>query len=521
MSMLQRFEQLNQIPQWQIERICVELENFFRCNAMHGTTLHDDAITFPMVMNRFFGNDSGVSVYIRNVVQEQMNSAFSICYDFFSPNGPLFWYFKRLFESSVPFLLPIIQLPEQLQSILASDTYPAFYKNLIANDIPYCFTLQLNAFQYFMFKFALSGLISHKNMNPPMGRETIDRQTETLYLALAAEYMFTYLPRAQPSDIPPSKGSIKSLVIKSPRPIAKTKYLNLENLPYVTPRLINPAMDSTTNLDVWRAESIASIFLDVWLSYTPSADGMYLPSVELLRCIRVLVKQIHAFSGIGYNIDNCPMEELRRATELQLRERIEPFFMSLFDIWPLDGSLIDLIELWLSYIQPWRYVHNRHLSKSPPPICEHAIVHRFSRFIVANLLSYTQPIVKLVPRLAQFDMTSPISIKILTRLLKVVSSRTMLNFIKRNEIILYRLKQQYDISSLTINISILPEEDNPPIDLEEVSAVSAMSASETSMLHHLPYKRPYSAARRKKEKAHYPFTVSVASAWRWTISQSL
>ncbi|XP_035784004.1 sphingomyelin phosphodiesterase 4-like [Anopheles albimanus] len=502
MVKLQRLELLNQIPPWEIGRICVELEIFFHTemyidtttiseeaitlpmamNRIFGnktctTTISEDAKIFPMVMNRIFGNGTCIGLYIRNVVPS--NPGFSICFNFFSTNGTLFWYFNRLFASSVPFRLPINQLPQQLQSILTSDTPPAFYQNLLAGMDITCFSLKLNAFQYFMFKFALYGLISHKNIYPPMGRETIDRKTETLYLALAAEYLCTYLPRAPPPPSP--KGSIKPLGIKRPllRPAATTKYLIPENSPRVAPRLINPAMDSTTSLDVWRAESIIFIFLDVWLTYTPGAGGMELPSIELLRCIRVLVKQIHAFSGIGSYIDSCPMEELRRTTTLQLRERIEPFFMSLFDIWPLDGSLIDLIELWLSYIQPWRYLHSRNFGKAPPPVIDIDTVNQFSRFILTNMMSYTQPIVKLLPRLAQLGFAfyeNPTSTKILSRLLKVVSSRVMLNFIRRNEIILYHLRQQRHISGPAMN-TMMPGEEHPPIDLEELDIVWSLGGS--------------------------------------------
>ncbi|XP_050099737.1 sphingomyelin phosphodiesterase 4 isoform X2 [Anopheles aquasalis] len=478
MAKLHCLELINQIPPWDIGRVCVELEKFFR-NEMccETTTVLDDAKIFPMVMNRIFGNESCSGLYITNVVQEPMNPGFSICFNFLSTNGPLFWYFNRLFESTIPFRLPINQLPQQLQSILATNTPPPFYKNLVVRMDITCFFLHLNAFQYFMFHFALYGLTSQKNIYPPTGRETSDRKTETLYLALAAEYFCTYLPRAPPP--PPLKGSMKSF--STPPVLCSTttrKYLNTENSPRVSPKLINPGMDFATSLAAWQARSITFIFLDVWLTFTPSADGMELPSIELLRSIRVLVKQIHAFSGTGSYIDSCPMEEFRRAVALQLRDRIEPFFMSLFDIWPLDGSLIDLIELWLSYIQPWRYLYNRDFNLILPPVIDSETVDQFSRFIVANLMSYTQPIVKLLPRLAQLDFIpfkSPISPKILSRLLKVVSNRTMLDFIRHNEMILYRLRQQRHIRSPKMNT--MPPEENYPKELDELEIVYWMGGS--------------------------------------------
>lgn len=79
-----------------------------------------------------------------------------------------------------------------------------------------------------------------------------------------------------------------------------------------------------------------------------------LPTGEYIRIIRVFVKHIHAFSA-AVKADDTHMLQLRKAARLMMQAKIYVFLDNLVKRWPLDGSFRLVLELWLSFIQPWRY----------------------------------------------------------------------------------------------------------------------------------------------------------------------
>lgn len=56
------------------------------------------------------------------------------------------------------------------------------------------------------------------------------------------------------------------------------------------------------------------------------------------------------------HMDHTPMAMLRKLANPMMKTRIYPFLKSIIGRWPLDSSLSVVLELWLSYIQPWRYL---------------------------------------------------------------------------------------------------------------------------------------------------------------------
>lgn len=79
-----------------------------------------------------------------------------------------------------------------------------------------------------------------------------------------------------------------------------------------------------------------------------------LPSSEFIRVVRILVKQTHSFANSA-SIDQTAMASLRKMAQPMMKPRIYPFIKSVMGRWPLDSSMSVVLELWLSYIQPWRY----------------------------------------------------------------------------------------------------------------------------------------------------------------------
>lgn len=85
-----------------------------------------------------------------------------------------------------------------------------------------------------------------------------------------------------------------------------------------------------------------------------------LPSGEYIRILRVFVKQLHAFCSSG-RIDDTYLGELKRCSVKMMQGKMYQFLRNIIHQWPLDGSFRLVLELWLSFIQPWRYPGNAHM----------------------------------------------------------------------------------------------------------------------------------------------------------------
>lgn len=79
-----------------------------------------------------------------------------------------------------------------------------------------------------------------------------------------------------------------------------------------------------------------------------------LPAPAYVRILRVLVKHIHAFASSGH-VDASDLGELKKIAVPYIQGRMYVFLRHLVYRWPLDGSFRLVLELWLSFIQPWRY----------------------------------------------------------------------------------------------------------------------------------------------------------------------
>uniref|UniRef100_A0A1B0BDP3 Sphingomyelin phosphodiesterase 4 n=1 Tax=Glossina palpalis gambiensis TaxID=67801 RepID=A0A1B0BDP3_9MUSC len=143
-----------------------------------------------------------------------------------------------------------------------------------------------------------------------------------------------------------------------------------------------------------------------------------LPSSEFIRVVRILIKQTHSFANSAY-IDETPMVTLRKLAQPMMRVPFYPFLKSTMGRWPLDSSFSVVLELWLSYIQPWRYGFDWQLQKSNENNIEFSSDNRYQTFILDNLIIYTQIFVHILPRFERLDFTSLPNVIMLHRLVKV------------------------------------------------------------------------------------------------------
>ena len=255
-----------------------------------------------------------------------------------------------------------------------------------------------------------------------------NENSKTVYFNLAADYLCNFLPSDPHATVYPqidcspvkTHSTLSPLPLPTMSPTKPTKYLLLSSLSHQIQQ--NPTPQGNRDLRLteavkttWRSESVMMIFIDCWLRYDIE-ESWELPGNEFIRLVRILVKQLHFFGNVAEQ-DLSIMSVLRQQAQSLLNLRIYPLLKTVISRWPLDTSFINVLELYLSYIQPWRYVYNRNIQNLNTEMNE--IPERFKVFINENLLSYTQIFVRLVPRFIKMDLSLSKNAFMLFRLMKV------------------------------------------------------------------------------------------------------
>ncbi|GAB0094643.1 Sphingomyelin phosphodiesterase 4 [Sergentomyia squamirostris] len=391
---------------------------------------------FPTLINSIFnGSYAGIGWGLRSVVSNINPYEFNILYEFFVPLGPIFRLCYKLLNDALKFDVPISSLPVKMRQMLESGRYPLFYSDIVNVDH---FTRQVtsvsfNAFDYYLLHFALHALVPlHKVC--PVAQRVHTEKWQTVYYHLTADYLCTFLPKDPNEPVLPQNicGNIKAAQTIQMSPVKPTRspvYLKLSALthspnPINTTRSVEPSSWS----HAWRTESVLYIFIDSWLRFCVD-DNRDLPGNEFMRLIRILVKQGHLFANSA-DIDNTSVSQLRKLTQAMMNTQMYSFLTGIISRWPLDCSFMVVLEVWLSYIQPWRYVFGRELGDSNE---FGGALLRFESFIQENLCIYTQIFVQLLPRFECLDLTSLKNVLMIFRLVKVFSQSNLVNILCRLE----------------------------------------------------------------------------------------
>ncbi|XP_055374987.1 sphingomyelin phosphodiesterase 4 [Condylostylus longicornis] len=410
-----------------IER-CTELSVLFeRCS------LRELQEIFPAVINSIFGINSGCLGWGLRTINKEKSSypqVFDTLYNFFTPLGPMFRLCYRLLNDAIKFEFNIEMLPHKLTEMLQSGHYSMFYADLLNID-PFhrCInSLSLNAFDYYMINFIIHGTFPLHKMYPA-ALEVHNDRVKTIYFFLTAEYLCSFLPSNPDAIVMPSNicGTVKApqpMPVQQLQPTRSPKYLKLGPISHYNAANQSAAAvirsPESPRAHCWRSESVMYLFIDGWLRYDIE-EAMELPSSEFIRVVRILVKQLHAF-GNSAEIDPTPMSALRKMAQPMMKQRIYPFLKSIIARWPLDSSMSVVLELWLSYIQPWRYTFDRSISG---PVPTDFPISKYDGFIAENLAIYTQIFVQILPRFERLDFTSFRNAVMLHRLIKVFNQSAL------------------------------------------------------------------------------------------------
>ncbi|XP_019762262.2 sphingomyelin phosphodiesterase 4 isoform X1 [Dendroctonus ponderosae] len=423
---------------------------------------------FPILLDSIFGTQ-GTPCWGLRAITERDGEDYRQLNHFLSPRGPLFNLIYRLLKDpNIKYEFPLSFLPVKIKQLLEAPSGHPFYSELVNTNpqTKQCRSLLLNPFDYYFFHFA------YHLINPWQQRAgSAVTSWNTVYYCLCCDYILHFLPIDPAAKIHPE------IYYNGKNPLQRTSpqssahqgsprtpggaYSNLRE----DPAGINLRSHHPRN-EIWRSETVLTVFTDIWLyndsvvsqpatttdinyAFSSSAMRLYyneLPTGEYMRIVRVLLKQLHAFSDSA-KCDDTYLCELKKISIPMIQGKFYVFIRNLIYKWPLDGSFRLVLELWLTYIQPWRYPASNLIKRlvkqdgnpdaeditlganqlQMSPTIEHL------PFIANNLLCYVAIFEQLLPRFMRVDLVSPKMSLMLYRISKVFDQPNLPSLLREVE----------------------------------------------------------------------------------------
>lgn len=361
----------------------------------------------------------------------------------------------RLLSEPIKFEASIDALPTKTKQMLNSGRFSVFYSDIV--NVDPCrrqvTALHLNSFDYFMFHFVIHGMLPLHKMFPAALTVHNDH-LKTAYYYLAADYLCSFLPSDPNATVMPANVfcSIKSaapIPISPMMPLRTPKYLSSGAITHnFTSNATCIRTQESSRSSCWRTETVLHLFVDTWLRFDVD-ESPDLPSSEFIRVVRVLVKTLHAFAN-ATDIDVSPMAALRSLAQPMMNAQMNVFLRSIIQRWPLDSSFSVVLELWLCYIQPWRYTLNKQQGLDDNQLAG-PIPIKYERFILENSATYTQIFIQLLPRFERLDFGSLKNVSMLYRLTKVFGQSNLGELLRSHDM---RLFKEHLLSPIKASISL-------------------------------------------------------------------
>ncbi|XP_068094376.1 sphingomyelin phosphodiesterase 4 isoform X2 [Hyperolius riggenbachi] len=437
---------------------------------------------FPWLVELVFGSlDGSIVGWNLRYLHERMPIEFHTALDFLHPSGAMMKLVYKLQAEEYRYDFPVSYLPSPVRASIQERVLPEcpLYHNKIQfpSSGGLGLNLALNPYEYFMFHFAIC-LIRRRNES-----EHHVSISQNAYFILVETYLKWFLPIE--GNVPPPHFTNPGGAVPSPAPrspsISLTSYGTHPSLlkRHISHQhLVNadPAAQ-----EIWRSETLLQIFVEMWLhhyshemylkmqsphakleilhhrlnvSSTPyiypglpgslhSYQESFQPTDEHVLVVRVLVKHLHTFanslrpeqmSPSAHSHTPSPLEELKRVVIPRfIQQKLYVFLQNCFAHWPLDASFRVVLELWLSYLQPWRYV----LERAGSPISSEpqlrSIADKWALFVQDNLLIYTKLFLRFVNRAIRSDLANQKNAFMLFRVAKVFSQPNLAEMIQKGE----------------------------------------------------------------------------------------
>ncbi|XP_045390997.1 sphingomyelin phosphodiesterase 4 isoform X1 [Lemur catta] len=439
---------------------------------------------FPWLVESIFGSLDGILVgWNLRCLQGRVNPLeYSIAMEFLDPGGPMMKLVYKLQAEDYKFDFPVSYLPGPVKASIQERVLPdsPLYHNKVQFPPPggLGLNLALNPFEYYIFFFALS-LITQK----PLPVSLHVRTSDCAYFILVDRYLSWFLPTE--GSVPPPLSSSPGGASASPAPRTPAMSFASYGLHHTSLLKRHISHQTSVNADpasheIWRSETLLQVFVEMWLHHyslelyqkmqsphaklevlhyrlsvssalhspaQPSLQALhayqesFTPTEEHVLVVRLLLKHLHAFanslkpeqaSPSAHSHATSPLEEFKRAAVPRfVQQKLYLFLQHCFGHWPLDASFRAVLEMWLSYLQPWRYAPEKQAQSSDSqPRC---VSEKWAPFVQENLLMYTKLFVAFLNRALRTDLVSPKNALMVFRVAKVFAQPNLAEMIQKGE----------------------------------------------------------------------------------------
>ncbi|XP_058512548.1 sphingomyelin phosphodiesterase 4 isoform X1 [Ochotona princeps] len=410
---------------------------------------------FPWLVESIFGSLDGILAgWNLRCLQGRVNPVeYSIAMEFLDPGGPMMKLVYKLQAEDYKFDFPVSYLPGPVKAAIQEHVLPdsPLYHNKV--QFPASgglgLNLALNPFEYYMFFFAL-GLITQK----PLPVSLHVRTSDCAYFILVDRYLSWFLPTE--GSVPPPLTSSPGGASPSPAPRTPAVPFASYGLHHTSLLKRHISHQTSVNADpasheIWRSETLLQVFVEMWLHHysldmyqkmqSPHAKESFTPTEEHVLVVRLLLKHLHAFasslkpeqtSPSAHSHAPSPLEEFKRAAVPRfVQQKLYLFLQHCFGHWPLDASFRAVLEMWLSYLQPWRYAPEKQAPSSDSQ--PRSVSEKWAPFVQENLLLYTKLFVGFLNRALRTDLVSPKNALMVFRVAKVFAQPNLAEMIQKGE----------------------------------------------------------------------------------------
>ncbi|XP_071093679.1 sphingomyelin phosphodiesterase 4-like isoform X2 [Haliotis cracherodii] len=453
---------------------CRDLDDIIRT-----TSIKELRHALPYIIENMFGfgNESGWG--IDKIDKHNHPQEFECLRRFLAPDSRLLNLIYRLQgEIYLSYEFPFKYLPAPTRQMIEEGLMPVFLVNKIQSQgLTGQTFLSLSAFEYFLFHLA------YCLVNPAHSSPTWANLYDYLYPNIIDSYIGYYLPLdnktipPMPNVPSPVRSPVSHYTVPSsynshsvspsttpPRHRTRPSLFKSGFIAVQKPHVQGSPVLDHSEAETWRSETLLQVLAEFWLNQNPvdtektsfphASFDSYMPSLNQVKMVRLLVKYLHFFTNSAPNVITSPyqtaihppMEEFKRTAVPQiLQKKMYNFLGYAFERWPLDSSFRMVLETWLSYIQPWRYTEPNQYYQSKDPhrpdptdLRDKRVDDRWCQFIEDNLLFYTVMFQHFLPRVFRLDLSSPQCAYMLYRVTKVLCLPNLAEMIFRGESWSYR-----------------------------------------------------------------------------------